>query len=115
MGPQSAGMGPLVTQPNRLENMGLVDDSSPGGETMTQAVKEDVVNPTSMPESYCCPSKELVWVDSDIEGRAGTPSGQKENGSDERILGEMPSTDPASRTKHQRSNPELSPKTGLGP
>ncbi|ONK54820.1 uncharacterized protein A4U43_UnF11030 [Asparagus officinalis] len=53
-------MGLLVTQLNRLENMGSVDESSPGEETTAQAVEEDAVDPRFMPESSRRPGKELV-------------------------------------------------------
>ncbi|ONK63838.1 uncharacterized protein A4U43_C07F19460 [Asparagus officinalis] len=72
-------MGPLVTRLNRLKNMGLVDESSPGRETPALAVIEDAIDPSSMPESSRRPGKEPIGVDDNVKGRDGTPSGQMEN------------------------------------
>ncbi|ONK77687.1 uncharacterized protein A4U43_C02F9480 [Asparagus officinalis] len=82
-------MDPLVTQLNRLENMGPIDESSPGGKVMTLVVEEDVVGPSSMFESSCRPSNEPIGVDDGVEGRARTPSNHVENSSDGRILEDM--------------------------
>ncbi|ONK69823.1 uncharacterized protein A4U43_C05F27110 [Asparagus officinalis] len=77
--------------------MGPIDKSSLGGEmtalsvdaTENRAQAGEATNPSSRSESSRRPSKEHVGV-KDVEGRAGTPSDQEENGADERILGEMP-------------------------
>ncbi|ONK59764.1 uncharacterized protein A4U43_C08F10400 [Asparagus officinalis] len=90
MWPQLAGTGLLVTQLNYLENIGLVDESSPSRDTTTLAIEEDAVSPSSMPQSSLCPGKELVEV-ADVKGRARTLPDHEENGPDERILGEMTS------------------------
>ncbi|ONK64246.1 uncharacterized protein A4U43_C07F23640 [Asparagus officinalis] len=93
VGPQPAGMGLLVTQLNRLENVGLVNEYSPGRETMALAIEDDAVSPSSMPKSSRHPGKEPIRVDDDIEGRARTPSDQMKNGAGGRILEDMPSVD----------------------
>ncbi|ONK65512.1 uncharacterized protein A4U43_C07F37870 [Asparagus officinalis] len=71
--------------------MGRIEGSSPGRKTMDPVVEEDAVGPSANPEASRRPSKELIGVDDSIEGRAGTPSNQMENGVDGRILEDMPS------------------------
>ncbi|ONK55185.1 uncharacterized protein A4U43_UnF6680 [Asparagus officinalis] len=74
-------MGPLITQLNRLENVGWIDGSSPGRETMALAVEEDVVGPSTILEASRRPDKEPIGVDDGVEGRAKTPSDQIEKDS----------------------------------
>ncbi|ONK77842.1 uncharacterized protein A4U43_C02F11300 [Asparagus officinalis] len=72
-------MGLLVAQLNCLENVGLLDEASPGRNTMALAVEEDVIGPSTILEASHHPGKETIRVDDDVEGRAETPSDQIEN------------------------------------
>ncbi|ONK72735.1 uncharacterized protein A4U43_C04F22630 [Asparagus officinalis] len=85
------GMGLLITQLNRLENIGLIDESSPGRETMAPGVNEDTVDPSTNLEASRHPGKEPIGANDVVEGRARTPSEQMDNGADGRILEDMPS------------------------
>ncbi|ONK69628.1 uncharacterized protein A4U43_C05F25030 [Asparagus officinalis] len=70
----------------------LIDESSPDRETTTLAIEEDDVGPSSMPQSSRHPGKEPVGVEN-VDGRAGTLPDHEENGTNERILGEIPNAD----------------------
>ncbi|ONK71410.1 uncharacterized protein A4U43_C04F8260 [Asparagus officinalis] len=70
----------MVTQLNRLKNMGLEDESSSGEKTTALAVEEDAVSPSSMLESSRRPGKEPIRVDDGAEGKVGTPLDQMKNG-----------------------------------
>ncbi|ONK60050.1 uncharacterized protein A4U43_C08F13670 [Asparagus officinalis] len=58
---------------------------------MALVVEEDAVGPNANLEASRHPGKEPIGVDDAIEGRAGTPSNQMENGADGRILEDMAS------------------------
>ncbi|ONK69069.1 uncharacterized protein A4U43_C05F18960 [Asparagus officinalis] len=85
------GKGPLITQLNHLENVGLIDESSHRRQTAAPVVDEDAVGPSTNPEASHCPGKEPIGVNNIVEGRGGTSSEQIENGADGRILEDIPS------------------------
>ncbi|ONK71707.1 uncharacterized protein A4U43_C04F11530 [Asparagus officinalis] len=47
---------------------------------MALAVEEDAVGPSTMPEPSRRPGKKPMGMEDSVEGRAGTPSDQMENG-----------------------------------
>ncbi|ONK72845.1 uncharacterized protein A4U43_C04F23850 [Asparagus officinalis] len=73
-------MGPLITQFNRLKNVGLVEESSPDRGTTALDIEEDAVSPSIILEASRHPCKEPIGVNDGVEGRAETPSNQIENG-----------------------------------
>nr|ABD63090.1 hypothetical protein 17.t00017 [Asparagus officinalis] len=89
---------------NLFENVGWIDESSPGRETTALTVEEDVYGPSTIPEVSRRPGNESIRVDDDIEGRAKTPSDQIENGADGRILEDIPSAEAESEKHHRMMN-----------
>ncbi|ONK77933.1 uncharacterized protein A4U43_C02F12460 [Asparagus officinalis] len=72
-----------------VDEIWLIDESSPGRETTALAIEEDAISPSITPEASRRPDKEPIGVDDTIKGRAETLSDQIENGADGRILEDM--------------------------